>query len=425
MRTVYACLLFAFTFCCFSFSAELPAAVAQPAKPGNARPPVQPAPSANSNQGTLTNAPATSVPAVKPQVQESMQADGIEMAPLKPDDVALSVNGTEIHWKDLLPIYQAAANAKPPTGRAPLTTEQQTIRLEHVLKASVETYVTAILLAQEAKRRGITPSHSERTAYIEEQKKEWARQGLDPDQQLAKFEHPQYALALSLDDTLNVVKLVDTVIDPSIHVSDEEIDAQINAMKKQNALFEGMNAPARKKAADAHKRAVAPGADFAALARENSEGAEAASGGKLKALRISDFPDFLAIPLQKMKVGDVSDVIETPVSIHILKLLDREGGAASAVPPKPADDNRKVTVAQIIFAKMRLLDIPDRAVAQMRLKAEKERVAVNKLAHELRGKAQISCPLFPALFAPSTSNAAKAGVEMHPMTNQPPAQVKP
>ena len=74
---------------------------------------------------------------------------------------------------------------------------------------------------------------------------------------------------------------------------------------------------------------------------------------------------------------------------------------------------------------MRLLDIPDRAVAQMRLKAEKERVAVNKLAHELRGKAQISCPLFPALFAPSTSNAAKAGVEMHPMTNQPPAQVKP
>lgn len=84
-------------------------------------------------------------------------------------------------------------------------------------------------------------------------------------------------------------------------------------------------AKARKQAADLAKRAGAPKADFAALAREHSEDAtSAARGGDAGFLPLNQIVPELRGLIQGMKEGEVSEPIQLPTGFHIVKLVDVE-----------------------------------------------------------------------------------------------------
>ena len=77
--------------------------------------------------------------------------------------------------------------------------------------------------------------------------------------------------------------------------------------------------------ADSLRREVEGGADFAELARTNSEDpGSAANGGDLGlVVRGQTVPDFEAA-LFALEPGDVSELIETPFGYHVTQMVERE-----------------------------------------------------------------------------------------------------
>jgi|GEM_PF-1292494 len=66
--------------------------------------------------------------------------------------------------------------------------------------------------------------------------------------------------------------------------------------------------------------AVAPGADFAALARDNSEDLSAASGGSLGTLTRDQLDPMVAIAVDSLGAGQVSPVVETGRGFQVVKV---------------------------------------------------------------------------------------------------------
>lgn len=82
-------------------------------------------------------------------------------------------------------------------------------------------------------------------------------------------------------------------------------------------------AEVKKRADEIAAKAKAAGADFAALARENSEGPTAPRGGDLGYFEKGKMvPEFDKVAWE-MKVGSVSDPVRTQFGYHVIKLDDR------------------------------------------------------------------------------------------------------
>ncbi|MEZ4435791.1 MAG: peptidylprolyl isomerase [bacterium] len=83
---------------------------------------------------------------------------------------------------------------------------------------------------------------------------------------------------------------------------------------------------AKKKAMDAYARAKKPGADFAALAKELSEGPTAPRGGDLSFFtRGRMVPEFEEKAFA-MKVGDISEPIKTQFGWHVITVTEKKEG---------------------------------------------------------------------------------------------------
>lgn len=74
------------------------------------------------------------------------------------------------------------------------------------------------------------------------------------------------------------------------------------------------------------------GADFAQLAASNSDAPDGLSGGLMGWRPLDRLPSLFAEEVPKLKPGEVSAVLRSPAGFHILKLLERRGGAIKVQP---------------------------------------------------------------------------------------------
>lgn len=87
---------------------------------------------------------------------------------------------------------------------------------------------------------------------------------------------------------------------------------------------------ARTKAQDLVQR-LRQGADFAALARANSDGGRAQDGGDLGWFPIGEIPSLAAQPAQTLGRGELTDPIRSPSGFHIIRITDIKGDAPEPV----------------------------------------------------------------------------------------------
>ncbi len=107
------------------------------------------------------------------------------------------------------------------------------------------------------------------------------------------------------------------------------------------------------------------GADFAQLAAGYSDAPDGLSGGAMGWRPLDRLPTLFAEAVPKLKPGEVSDVLRSPAGYHILKLLDRRGGAIKA---QPVEQTR----ARHILIKTS--ELVSETEARRRLVALKERI---------------------------------------------------
>ncbi|CAM3997362.1 peptidylprolyl isomerase [Bordetella tumulicola] len=186
----------------------------------------------------------------------------------------------------------------------------------------------------------------------------------------------------SLSNDLRMNRLRQRAVDSNIVISDAEVDAFLKDRANNPAVGAAPSAPSapspaqrapqaraqsgpeqvalgqilirvpegasssevaelRKKAESVLAR-LKKGSDFASLAAETSDGPEALQGGVMGARPMDGWPDLFVQAIASLSPGQVSDVIQSGNGFHILKVLDRAGGAPAQPAQQPAPQSPAV-----------------------------------------------------------------------------------
>ena len=197
---------------------------------------------------------------------------------------------------------------------------------------ALETLIDQRLLLQEAGAQGLSATDDEAAAA------------------LATLAAPQRAssddaaLRLRFKDQLTIIKLVNREVRSKLLISAEDLDAYYRAHPDVFALPARvrirqifLKAPeaadpagreTRRADAEALRADLSRGAEFDALARARSDGAEAVKGGDLGYFHPGELLPAIDRAIETMAEGEISPVIATPLGFHIVKLEERQIGRA-------------------------------------------------------------------------------------------------
>ena len=251
-------------------------------------------------------------------------------AQMKPGDVIMTVNDQ--------PIYSWEVGLLIPQIQQDLAGQGTQLDRNDVINRAVRRLVDSRLLGQEARRRNLKSDDvrvEARMVQIEEQA--GGRAGLES--ALGNMGATYDQLRSSVSETDLVQTFAQTQIEPQVTVTDEEVVAFYNANPEMFARPDMVRArhilarlmpnstpeqkeSVRARAAAAHQRVVA-GEDFVIVAREVSDGPNAADGGDTGFFTQDSMVPALADAAFTLQIGEISDVIQTQFGFHILKLMEK------------------------------------------------------------------------------------------------------
>ena len=191
-------------------------------------------------------------------------------------------------------------------------------------------------------------------------------------------------------------KLLSRRVVPAIDIGEEEIDAviaRINATKgaeqfRVSEILLTIDDPSEQvQVSELAARLVEQlrgGAEFAAVARQFSKSATAATGGDIGWIQEGQLDNRVIDILKKLEPGGVSDATETPDGMVVYRLDDKRKSAA------PGEDDREIALRQILVQLDRATSDADATVRMQQ---------VSQLVSTAEG-----CPAFgtPRAFVPAT-----------------------
>ncbi len=278
-----------------------------------------------------TTASATAASSA-PAAAGAAQAPPVKPVPAQLPDVLAKVNGESITKADLEKAVQTveAQNgaAVPPDQR------------DRVYRGVLEQLVSFRLLIQETKVRNISVLDTEldaRMAQIRSQfpseeafKQTLAQQKMSPEQLRADARTEMLVTKmLQAEIESNVAVTPAQVQDfyeknPDRFKQGERVRASHILLRLPEQADEAAKAAVKVKATDVLKQ-VRAGKDFAALAKQYSEDpGSAPGGGDLNYFQKGQMVGPFDAAVFAMKVGDVSDLVETQFGFHIIKLTDKQ-----------------------------------------------------------------------------------------------------
>lgn len=172
---------------------------------------------------------------------------------------------------------------------------------------------------------------------------------------LAKSGLPMHAVLGQLRAAIAWNKVVAQRIRPRVRVSPEEVDAVLKRIRNNQSslqyqvsdIFLPIDSPKRETAVRATAirlvKQLRNGGDFAAIARQFSQGGTAADGGRMGWVQRGQLKSALDEALGTMKPGEISNPIRSLTGFHILYLRQRR-----TIVAKPRND-LSVSLRQIVL----------------------------------------------------------------------------
>ncbi len=352
--------------------------------------------------------------------EETVKTAPEQVAPAEPakppaNEVLVTVNGHEIKQADFDAQFDLSV-AQQPRGRAMSEAQLSRLRKQYrpqIINRLIDNY----LLDTEVAKAGVTMTDEELRKEMETGlTNHLTRTGMTRDE---FEERVKQSSGKSLDEFMTERisnptvkqmaiqgKLVRKVYAEELKISDEKIkeayDRDFERMYskpemvkashilvKLNEPAEGQDAEAykaelRKKAEDLLAKVKAPDADFAKLAEENSDCPSKSKGGDLGFFpRQGAMVEPFAEAAFGLKIGEISDIVETRFGFHIIKATDR----------KPAEEKKLEDVKESIRAN---------------IEEQELRALMRKHVSKLRDAAEITYPEQPEqdTNTPKLSNAA-------------------
>lgn len=74
------------------------------------------------------------------------------------------------------------------------------------------------------------------------------------------------------------------------------------------------------------------GAEFARVAAASSEGFDATRGGEMGLRPLGRYPQVFIDAVRNLKTGEISGVVQSPAGFHLLRVIERKGAVAPALP---------------------------------------------------------------------------------------------
>lgn len=268
-------------------------------------------------------------PAGSAQAPGSVPQPSVKPVPAALPDVLARVNGEAVNRADL---ERAVRVLEQRAGR-PVPAEQR----DQVVRGVLDQLVAVRLLTQEARARKIAVSDADIDQRIAALRKQFPSED-DFTKAISSRGTTLENLKQEARQELSVAKMLQAEVGPKISVQDADVKAFYDKNPQQFQQPETFRAshilirvetsatPDQKKAAreriDGLLKQVRAGGDFAELAKANSQDSSASNGGDLNYFGRGQMVPAFEQAVVALKVGQVSDVVETPFGYHVIKLTE-------------------------------------------------------------------------------------------------------
>ena len=198
----------------------------------------------------------------------------------------------------------------------------------------LDEFIQRQLVIQEARKNNIKPTDEEIRSALEEQHKQGAQVA---DQNPKTLESGERRVEI-YNDLLILKYQTETLKLKEARVTPQEVEAYYkqNAERyqgKSGVLVREIRVSQEDQAQKLYRQALAKPADFAVLAKENSESPTSINGGEVE-YEAKSLPQVLEQAITPLKVGSISKVVKSNYGFHIFKLERR-------AEPVPLDKARK------------------------------------------------------------------------------------
>jgi peptidyl-prolyl cis-trans isomerase C len=273
-----------------------------------------------------------------------------QQASPNPDErnpIVMTINGG--------PVYAAEVSLVMRTMVGQIEQQGSQVQVEEVLAAATDRVIEQKLLAQEARRFGLSPDEG-RVAQLmaaadqqsggrEELAERLAAGGSSPEQLENFYREIELSRAFINHQIRPTVRVSDDEVveyynsNPDVFVRDEQVRARHILITVDEGADLDTDQRARQRAEQARERAVA-GEDFAELARELSEGPSAPNGGDLGFFTRATMAPAVAEAAFALEPGDISDVVKMRFGYHVIKVEERR--PSGSIPIDEAQEQARI-----------------------------------------------------------------------------------
>jgi len=217
----------------------------------------------------------------------------------------------------------------------PLTCSQVTAIRAEVLESMIRREV----LYQDSRKAGIKPDESTVTGELAALKRQFPTEA-EYKNELGRRNMSEEALRSQLERNSTLQQYVDRQFGSKITVTDAEMvsyyESHLDLFKQPlqarvshiliqvDPKWDDLRKQEARQKAEQVLKSLRKGQDFAALAREQSDGPTRTSGGDLGYIRTGQLDGQLENVVFRLKAGETSDIIETSYGFHLFKVFDRK-----------------------------------------------------------------------------------------------------